>query len=116
MSAAADAIKDVISPLLPGWAVQFGRWEDMGRDKRYAVIRPAGGLPAELIREPQFTVMFIGADGEGAGPASNAVESVIEAMRSDSGALVFMQPSEPVFVAADDGRAIFEVAVSAITN
>ncbi len=116
MSAAADAIKDVIGPLLPGWAVQFGRWEDQGRDKRYAVIRPAGGLPVEVIREPQFTVMFIGADGEGAGPASNAAETVIQAMRTESGALVFMQPAEPVYVASDDGRAIFEMAVSAITN
>lgn len=116
MSTAADAIRDFISPILTGWSVQFGRWEDLGRDKRYAVIRPAGGLPVEVIREPQFTVMFIGADGEGAGPASAAAESVIEAMRAESGSLVFMQPAEPVFVAADDGRAMFEMAVSAITN
>lgn len=116
MSAAADALRDFLLPLLPGWQLQFGRWEDLGRDKRYAVIRPAGGLPVELIREPQFTAMFIGADGEGAEPASNAVEAVVEAMRSSSGSLVFLQPAEPVYVASDDGRAIFEVAVSAITN
>lgn len=116
MSAAADALRDFMAPLLPGWQLQFGRWEDLGRDKRYCVIRPAGGLPVELVREPQFTTMFIGADGEGAEPASSAAEGVVEAMRSSSGALVFLQPAEPVYVASDDGRAIFEVAVSAITN
>jgi hypothetical protein len=116
MSAASDALRDFMAPLLPGWQLQFGRWEDLGRDKRYAVIRPAGGLPVEVIREPQFTTMFIGADGEGSGPASDAVDSVVEAMRASSGSLVFLQPAEPVYVASDDGRAIFELAVSAITN
>ena len=116
MTTAADALRDFMAPLLPGWELQFGRWEDLGRDKRYAVIRPAGGLPVELLREPQFTTMFIGADGEGAETASAAVESVVEAMRASSGSLVFLQPAEPVYVASDDGRAIFEVAVSAITN
>lgn len=113
---AGDALRAFISPLLPDWRVQYGRWVDGTKTDRYAVIKPAGGLPAELVREPQFTLSFIGAMNEDAGIAAAAAEAVIEAMRSSSGSLVFLQPAEPVFMATNDGRAVFEVAVSAITN
>lgn len=116
MSAAADAIRDVIAPLLPGWRMQFGRWEDAGRQVRHAVIRPAGGAAAELVRRPAFSLVLVGKDGEGTGPASAAADTLVQAMRATAGALVFLQPAEPVFLASDDGRAIFEIAISAITT
>lgn len=114
---AGDALRDYITPLLPGFRVQFGRWMDGNNEDRYAVIQPAGGLPAELVREPQFTLRLIGSTNDAA-PAINAfADTVIEQMRLTSGAdLVFLQPSEPVFVAASDGRPIFEIAISAIAN
>lgn len=116
--APADALRNFLTPLLPGWRIQFGRWSDGNTSHRYAVIRPAGGLPAALVREPQFTLTLIGAVGDAAtgGPAGVAAEAVIEAMRQDSGELVFMQPGEPVFQATTDGRPVFEIAISAITN
>lgn len=113
---AADAMRDFIAPLLPGWRIQFGRWMDGSRTTRYAVIRPTGGLPAELVREPQFSLLMIGSENDSAPVIGEAADTVIEAMRVSSGAIVFMQPAEPVFVPSDDGRAIFEIAVSAITN
>jgi len=113
---AADAVRDFIAPLLPGWRLQFGRWVDGTKTDRYAVLRPAGGLPAELVREPQFSLMLVGAENDDAGIASAAADAVIEAMRLSSGTLVFMQPAEPVFHATDDGRPAFEIAISAITT
>lgn len=115
-TAAADALRDFITPLLDGWRVQFGRWVDGTKTDRYAVIKPAGGLPAQLVREPQFSVLLIGGLGDASDIPGTAADAVIEAMRADSGALVFLQPAEPVFWATDDGRPVFEFAVSAMTN
>lgn len=113
---AADAIVAFIAPLLPGWRFQVGRWVDGTKTDRYAVLRPVGGMPAELVRRPEFSLMLIGADGEGSTAAEQAADTIIEAMRASSGTLVFMQPAEPVFMPTSDGRACFEIAISAITN
>lgn len=121
-TAAGDALRDFIAVLLPatpasdGWRVQFGAWRDGSRTDRYCVIRPAGGLPAALVREPHFTVMLIGAENESATVAGAAADTLIEAMRADSGSLVFLQPAEPSYSPTADGRHIYEFAVSAITN
>ncbi len=118
MSAAAEAIRAVVAGLLPtGWRIQFGRWMD-GPDKtqRYVVIRPAGGVAAELLRRPQFTLAFIGAQGSGSDVPSDAADAVVEAMRASSGTIVHMEAGEPVFMATEDGRPVFEVAVSTITH
>lgn len=116
MTAAADAVRDFIKPLLPGWRVQFGRWVDGTKSNRYAVLRPVGGLPAELLREPQFTLTLIGAENEDADVAGAAADVIVEAMRASSGTLVFMQAAEPVFAPTNDGRATFELAISTITT
>lgn len=125
MSSAADAIRLFLAPLLPAWRLQFGRWVDGSKTDRYCVIKPAGGLPAELVRRPQFTLSLIGAQVAAVGgvapegeqiAVSNAADSIIEAMRTSSGSLVFLQPAEPVFVPTSDGRPVFEIAVSAITT
>lgn len=117
MSAAVDAIRNFLAPLLPGWRLQFGRWVD-GIDKTdtYCVIKPAGGLPAELVRRPQFTVSLIGGAGQAIAEVAAAADAIVEAMRASSGALVFLQPAEPVYMPTDDGRPVFEIAVSAITT
>ena len=113
---ASDALRTFITALLPDWRVQFGRWVDGTKTDRYAVIRPTGGLPAALVRQPTFSLSLIGAEGEDSAIASGAADSIIEAMRSSSGELVFMHPAEPVFMATSDGRPIFEIAISAITT
>lgn len=112
---AADAIRDFLAPLLPGWRLQYGRWTDGTRTDRYAVLRSVGGLPASLVRQPQFTLQLIAASTDGNEVPIEASDTVIQAMRSDSGALVLMQPAEPVFWATDDGRPASEIAISAIT-
>lgn len=113
---AADVLRDFIAPLLPGWRLQFGRWMDGSETARYCVIRPVGGLPMELVREPQFSVAFIGGKNDSEHAVSAGAESVISAMQISSGGAVFFQPSEPVFVPTSDGRPMFELAVSAIFN
>lgn len=112
---ASDSIRAFIAPLLPGWRVQFGRWVDGTKTDRYAVLRPAGGLPAALVREPQFSLMLVGGEGDAASIVSDAADAIIEAMRASSGELVFMQPAEPVYQPTSDGRHVFEIAISAIT-
>lgn len=117
MSAAAAALRAFVAPLLPGWTVQFGRWNDTGvKTDRFAVIRPAGGPLAELVRRPQFTLALVGTTGEPATVLAEAADTVIEAMRATSGELVFLQPAEPVYMPTSDGRPVFEIAVSAITT
>lgn len=114
---AADALKDFITPLLTGWRIQFGRWTDStNAADRFAVIKPVGGGLADLVRRPQFTLILIGSKSDPATVPSMGAESIIEAMRVSSGALVSLQPGEPVCWATDDGRPVFEIAVSAITN
>lgn len=113
---AADALRNFIDPLLSGWRVQFGRWMDGNTADRYAVVRPSGGLPAALVRRPEFTLALIGAAGDAASVPQAAADSIIEAMRLDSGGVVQFQAGEPVFMNTDDGRPVFEIAVSAITN
>ena len=117
MSVAAEAVHQFLAPLLPGWLLQFGHWNDKAGAKtsRYAVLKPAGGTPAELVRRPQFTLSLIGVDGGDALATSDAADTIVEAMRASSGSLVFMQPAEPVYLPTSDGRPVFEIAVSAIT-
>ena len=116
MSTAADAIRDFLAPILPGWRLQFGRWVDGNKADQFCVIKPVGGPPAGLVRRPQFIVSLIGAENQQAGEVHASADAVIEAMRTSAGALVFIQPAEPVFIPTMDGRAVFELAVSAITN
>lgn len=116
MSTPSDAIRAFLAPLLPAWRIQLGRWIDGTRTDRYAVIRPAGGLPVSLVREPQFSVFFIGSENDDTTVVAEAVNTVVEAMRASAGSLVFMQPAEPVFVPTEDGRPAFEIAMSAIVN
>lgn len=117
MSAAADALRLFLAPLLPGWRLQYGRWVDGdAKTDRFAVIRPAGGAPAQLVRRPQFTVSLIGAASDTTGIVSSAADAIVEAVRASSGGLVYLQASEPVFMATGDGRPVFDIAVSAITT
>lgn len=113
---AADILREFIEPILQGWRIQFGRWMDGNREDRYAVIRPVGGIPVSLVREPQFTLTLISGTGDDASVVSLAADSVIEAMRETSGNAVFLQPGEPVYFATEDGRHILELAISAITT
>ena len=113
---AMDAIRAFITPMLTSWRIQSGRWTDGAKTDRYAVLRPVGGASAGLVRRPQFTLLLIGALNESMSVPSMAAEAIVEAMRTQSGGLVLMQAGEPVFSSADDGRPIFELSISTITN
>lgn len=113
---ASDDLRAFIAPLLPGWRLQFGRWTDGAKSDRYAVLKRVGGLPAELVREPQFTLTLICAETDVASVGEAASDVVIEAMRTSSGTLVSMQAAEPAYFPTYDGRHVFEMAISAITT
>ena len=113
---AADALRNFIEPLLSDCRIQFGVWQDGSKTDRYAVIKPTGGLPASLVRRPAFSLYFIGAANEEASVAYEAANTVIVAMQQSSGELVSMQASEPAFHPTNDGRSVYEVAVTTITN
>jgi len=111
---AADALRDFVADLLPAWRVQFGAWVDGAPDHTFAVIKPAGGARAELVRRPQFTLSLIGAKNAPIADTKDAAELVIEAMRTGSGGLVSLQPGEPAYMPTSDGRPVFEIAILAI--
>lgn len=121
MSAAADALIDVLRATFPtGWRIQFGRWQD-DRDnpqQRYIVARPVGGAAAEVVRRPLFNLAIILAPAEASTVADTAAGAIIEALRAWPGSetVMMIEASEPVFMATDDGRTVFEISVSTITD
>jgi hypothetical protein len=114
----SQALQDFFGPVLGAgdWEFQVGRWYDAGNDKRYAVMRAAGGVGAELVRRPQFTLLLIGLARGDNDETSAAAGRCIEASRDSAGDLVFVECGEPVFLATQDGRPMFEIAVSVISN
>lgn len=111
---AADSLRQFLAPLLPGWRIQFGRWTDGNTADKYAVIRPAGGLPAALVRRPEYTLTLIAAAGEAANVPFDAAEAVIAAIEADTSSPLSMQSGEPAFHATSDGRPVCEFAISII--
>ena len=113
---ATDALRAFLTPLLPGWRLQYGRWIDDRKTDRYAVLRPMGGLPGALVRQPRFTLLLIGSGDDAASAPEMAAQGVIAAMQTSSGGLVFMEPGEPVYTPTNDGRPVVELSISTITN
>jgi hypothetical protein len=117
MSGAPDTIRAFLAPLVPDFAFQFGRWTDdvQNKARKFAVLKPAGGGRAELVRRPQYTLTLIGPRDDALG-LHDAADTLIQAMRESAGGLVFLQPGEPVYMPTDDGRHVLEIALSAITS
>lgn len=117
MTPQAEALRDLFEPILAeDFAWQFGRWEDTEPATRYAVLRPAGGAGAQLVRRPQFTLALIGSRGGDNAVIGAAATAVVELCRAQAGDLVYVEAGEPVFVPTADGRPIFEIALSVIDN
>lgn len=121
MSTASDALRAVLQASFPtGWVIQFGRWRDDPADqtKRYIVVRPVGGVGAEVVRRPLFNVAIITGAADASTIADTAAGTIIEALRAWPGSETVMQlqAGEPVFMATDDGRTVFEMSVSTITD
>ncbi|WP_242873788.1 phage tail termination protein [Pseudacidovorax intermedius] len=102
--------------LLPGWRLQFGKWTDGTKTDRYAVIKPMAGLPIELVRRPQFSLILIAGLNDPATLPNEAAEAVIQAMLADTEDPMFMQPGEPVPWFTDDGRPVAEISIQTITD
>ena len=113
---ATDALRAFLAPLLPGWRLQYGHWVDDGKTTRYAVLRPIGGLPGALVRQPRYTLMLIGKADDAAALPETSAQAVITAMQTSSGGLVYMEPGEPVYTPTNDGRPGVELSISTITN
>lgn len=113
---ATEALRAFLAPLLPGWRLQYGRWIDDRKTDRYAVLRPMGGLPGALVRQPRFTLLLIGSGDDAASIPETAAQSVIAAMQTNSGGLVYLEPGEPIYTPTNDGRPVVELSISTITN
>lgn len=118
MTPQAEALRDFLEPVLAAdFDFQFGRWEDTSPATRYAVLRPAGGVGAQLVRRPQFTLAMIGTRGGDVAEIGATANAVVERCRTDSGvSLVYVEAGEPVFTPTADGRPVFEIALSVIDN
>lgn len=118
MSAAAEALRAFLAPLLPGYELQFGSWVDgpQPHRKRYAVLKPAGGAAADLLRRPLFTLSLIGMDGGDSMLTGEHADTVIRALKAGGEGLVIADPGEPVFIPTADRRPVFEIAIAAITT
>lgn len=117
----ADAIRNRLAPLLPiDYEWQFGQWQDTSgqKVKRFAVIRPAGGPTASLVRRPQFVVSLIGRDGGDRERVAEHAELCVQALqhagRDAAGVTLFA--SEPVFVPTADNRPVFDIAIAALSH
>lgn len=120
MSAAAcEAVREIVEPLLPGWLVQLGAWDDsrdQAKVERYAVIRPAGGPFDGLVRRPSLSLYLIGRAGGDVLEVQRAADSIVETLRTQSGRVVHLQAAEPAFMPTADRRPVFDIAIQAITN
>lgn len=119
MSATApdELLRNFLAPLLAGWELQLGEWRELeGTPRRYAVIKPAGGLADSVLRRPLFTLSLIGLDGGDLNETKAAAYRVTQAARESSGDLVYVQASEPTYMPTANRRPVFDLAVSAITS
>lgn len=115
MAAPIDSVRHLLAPMLVGWSMQLGMWRDPGAGVRSAVLRNAGGAGAQLVRRPAFTLMLIGAQNDTEAVGEKASE-IVEAIRSNSGGLVYLEAGEPRFTPTADARPVYEIALSAISN
>lgn len=115
LMSALEAVRDLVRQVLPGWKDQFGRWIDDSKTDRYAVIRPAGGPAAGLLRRPAFTVLLIAARGDDETAAYDAGCSLVAATPT-AGHIVSLRAGEPVPFPTSDGRAAVEIAITTITT
>lgn len=114
---AADSIRAFVEPIVPGWAVQLGLWRDGGPTHRAVVIKPAGGISASLIREPQFTVLVVGGVRDTSATVLDVCETISAAIRSNTPAgLVNCTISEPSFFQTAEHRPAYELALSAMLS
>lgn len=110
---AVDALKAFLTPILPGWRLQFGRWDDEA-GARFAVIKPSGGLSRPLLRTPQFVLQLIAAVNDDAAVARAAAEAVVAATKADAGSLVNIDAGEPAYWWTTDGRHAFDISITAM--
>lgn len=114
---AAESIRALLAPLLPGVEFAFGKVHGAPDPKRrYAVLRPAGGTSGDLVRRPLFTLDVLGLPGGDPLQTGEVVETAVQAMRASAGGLVFIAPGEPSFTTSAEGRPVYTVAIAAITE
>jgi hypothetical protein len=115
---ATDDLRNWItsSGIVAGFRVQFGRWVDGKPSDKFCVIKPAGGQPVSLLRRPTYTITLVGAVDQAPSDLEAVAQSLVSAMAADSGDLVFMQPSEPVFFATTEARPVFEFSTGLVAN
>lgn len=114
---AVAALRTTLTALFPapGWAWSMERLHDGAADvnKRYGVIKSAGGAGGDETRRPLLTVDMIGLPNNDADGIFGATQQMIEALRESAGPVAIFEPGEPRPSSGAEGRPIYTVAVQA---
>ena len=113
---ASESLRQLLLPLFTGWRFQYGRWADGAKTDRYAVLRPMGGGMVGLVRQPSFSLLLICPSTDPVTAPDAKAQEVIDKLMNESGSLVFAQPGEPIYWAADDGRPVAELTINTIIH
>lgn len=108
---AADSLRIWLTDrnLLPSYRIQFGAWKagSNALDK-YAVIRPLGGVSAELVRRPVINLTLIGAINQASNEVYDLLNDVIDKSKIDfcTDSLPFIEVGEVTILQTEDARPI----------
>lgn len=112
-----DSLREFIQsklPVNPAYRLQYGAWKSGVAADKFVVIRPIGGAPISLIRDPIYSIVFIGAVDQSATELKVVADSIRLAVLTDykRGDIVNMTASEPAFFQTDDGRPVYELTLN----
>lgn len=115
----ADSLRLWLSDrnLLPNYRVQFGVWRAGANQlDKYAVIRPLGGVPAELVRRPVVSLTLIGAVNQSSNEVYDLLNDVIEQSKIDfcTEGVPFIEVGEPTLMQTEDARPLAMVDITFI--
>lgn len=105
--------------LLPGYRIQFGVWKegDNPLDK-YAVIRPLGGVSAELVRRPVINLSLIGAINQTSNEVYDLLNDLIEKSKIDffTDGVPFIEVGELTIMQTKEARPIASCDITFIQS
>lgn len=115
MTTAIEALRSFMTSLLPSWQWSMERLTDGAKDpaKRYGIIKSAGGGGGDPVRQPLFTLDFLGKPSGDVEQTHTAAQEAIAALRESAGPVATFEPSEPTPSLGVEGRPIYSVAVAA---
>ena len=118
---AADSLRIWLTDrnLLPGYRIQFGVWKSGANAlDKYAVIRPIGGVSAELVRRPVINLTLIGAINQASNEVYDLLNDVIDKSKVDFclDGIPFIEVGEVTILQTEDARPIASCDITFIQS